>query len=255
MSSSKFASAIKHPVWISIATVVGVLALIVTFLQSGGDSKSADVEVAAVTFGDPTAIDADIAGDAGEKAMGRTERGTEAATPIDITLKNNGGEPAHIVEVETKVLNARTVNCSQRGGGAVVSAFYGVKLPLDSYSVGDLSLPDPVSAPVDYTVKHGSVDRMEITVGPEEVGNGDPMVVAVQIRLIPEQGEPIDVPPLALSQPDLVDSTVNGGLGSWIGEQCIQDAADFLDRVVASTEVQSPDVIQLRDAVKAKALG
>lgn len=251
MGSSKFASAIKHPVWISVATVVGVLALIATYLQAGGDSKPADLEIAAVAFGDPTAIEAK-SGMSYTDAVGEEwEQITEAATPVDITLKNNGGTPAHIVGVETKVLTARSIDCSMQGGGAVVSAFYGVALPLDPWQISELSLPEAVSTPVDFTVKKGSVDRMNVTVGPEQVGNGNPMVIAAQLRLIPERGEAIDVPPLALSQPDLVEQTVTNGVKFWSNEKCIHEVAQFLDRIFASTEIQSPDVVRLRDAVQA----
>lgn len=245
-SRSKVLGAIKNPIWATVGTVAGVAALVVTYLQVSHGPGPAEIEVANVSFGSPAPIEAR----SGPSYIDAAEwdQTTEPATPIDITLKNNGGAPAHIVRIETKVLDAKTIDCSRQGGGSVVSAFYGVKIQYNPWQM-KLSA-DTVSSPVDYTVKAGSVDRMVITVGPEESGNGKPVVFAVQLRLIPEQGEPITLEPFALSQPDLVESQIHAA--SFLDykntdPRCVRETADELNNVFNATKMQSPDVVRLRD--------
>ena len=257
MGVSKFAGAVKHPVWISIGTLVGVLAIVIAFLQMGGGAKSGGLEVADMTFGNPTPIDAM----AGAEGM---EQGqvAGAATPLDIALKNTGGAVVHITRIETEVSEVKIVDCSMQGGGTTISASYGVKVPVTGYTAGQLVSSDAlaadpivVSTPVDYTIKPGSVDRMEVTVGPEKNFNGDPVAVAVQMRLVPDQGEPIQLASIALSQPALVEAWIprQSHFTGSMYESCWKNTADFLDRVFDETDFQSPDLVRLRDTVQTMA--
>jgi hypothetical protein len=235
----------KHPIWATVGTVVGAVALVVTFVQINQDDKPAAVEVATVSFQTPTPIDAKAGGS--DMDVADWEQTTAPATPIDVSLKNNGGTAAHIVKIETTVLDAKTVTCNHQGGGSLVSAYYGVTIPYNPFTE-ELS-SDTVSTPVDYTVKPGSVDRMVITVGPEETGNGKAIVFAVQIRLIQENGDPLVLEPLALSQPDGVEQEIGSNAMFHYAEtdpQCVSKQADALNHIFELTKAQAPEVVRLR---------
>lgn len=247
---SGFAGAIlKHKVWATVGTVVGVVALIVAYVQVQPDDKPAALELANVSFDNPTPIEAKAGGSDMDEAD--WEQTTAPATPIDISLKNNGGAPAHIVRIETKVLDAKTISCSRQGGGAMVSAYYGVTIPYDPFM--ETLTNDEISTPVDYTVKAGAVDRMVITIGPEDTGNGRPIGFAVALRLIQEQGDPIDVGPLAVSQPEGVEQELRGDemMDYATNEpQCMNEQAAALEHIFAVTNAQSPEMVRLRDTFK-----
>lgn len=242
---------LKHPLWTTVGALVAIGGLAVAYFQMTGGAKPAALEVANVSFQSPTPIDARAGGS--DTAEADWESTTAPATPIDISLKNNGGAPAHIVRIETKVFDAKTVTCNRQGGGSVVSAYYGVKVPYNPWS-GELS-GDAVTTAVDYTVKAGSVDRMVVTVGPEETGNGKAIVLAVQLSLIPEQGEPIVLEPLALTQPDSVDNEIQSNAmfdTKHTDPQCFQEQAGTLGNIIRATKMQSPDVLRLRDDFQGK---
>jgi hypothetical protein len=253
-SRSKFAGMIKHPVWVTVGTVVGVVGLVVTYFQMNDSASPEDLQIANVSFSSPAPIEA-IQGreEEGEGGFGPNVPAEEPATPIDITLKNNGGTPAHIVRLEAEVLEARSATCSQRGGGTQISAFYSVKVPYDPWKGEAKS--KTVTSPIDFTVKPNSVDRMVITVGPEWTGNkGDPILMAVRIRLVPERGEPLLLDPIAVSQPYSVDSQIEynkGFVGLGILDDCFRREADELSSTIQSTKLCSPDVIRLRDGYAA----
>ena len=91
---------------------------------------------------------------------------------------------------------------------------------------------------------------MVVTVGPEETGNGKAIVLAVKLRLIPEQGEPIELEPLALSQPAAVDNEISFNSAfdtKSVDPQCLRHQADALGGIFKATRMQSPDVVRLRD--------
>jgi hypothetical protein len=237
---------LKHPLWATVGAVVAIGGLAVAYFQMSGGAKPAALEVANVSFQITASIDARAGGSDMDEAD--WESTTAPASPIDISLKNNGGTRAHIVRIETKVLDAKTVTCNRQGGGSVVSAYYGVKVPYNPWTM-ELS-SDTVSTAVDYTVKAGSVDRMVVTVGPEETGNGKAIVLAVQLSLVPEQGEPIVLEPLALTQPDSVDNEIQSNAmfdTKHSDPHCAQEQASVLDHIIQATKMQSRDVIRLRD--------
>lgn len=254
-SKAKFAGVMKHPVWVTIGTIVGVVGVVVAFVQMNQSPTPGNLEVAHVSFSSPTSINAiDGAEDENNRrGVGPNVATTEPATPIDISLKNNGGTPSHIVRIETKVLDARSATCSQRGGGTQISAFYSVRIPYDPWK-GEAKV-ETVTSPIDFTVKPNSVDRMVITVGPEWTGNsGDPILIVVQMRLIPEQGEPVVLEPIAVSQPSSVDSQVEYNktfVGQGILDDCFREQADALSGTIESTELCSPEVVRLRDGYEA----
>ncbi|WP_024332590.1 hypothetical protein [Gordonia hirsuta] len=237
-----------HPIWITVATLVTVAAVLLTVFWPNGSQGSAQIartlEVEKLSFDDPSSIDA-VTFMTSDKTS--TSPMTTQATPVDITLRNNGDTPIKIVRIETTVLEAKTVSCNRQGGGMVVSAFYSVKIPYNPWTM-ELS-SDTVSSDVDFTVKPKSGDRMVVTIGPEESGNGKAIVVAVSLKLIPESGDPVVLEPLALTQPEAVDQEIRS-LGRTGGNDpsCKREQTGILDGFVKSTQMQSPDLLRLRNA-------
>ena len=177
---------------------------------------------------------------------------TEDVTPVDVTLKNTGDTPLHFTRIETEVLSVEDVNCSRQGGGTIVSAYYKVQIPNQAFTAAGQkqeSTGQTITSDIDFTVKPQSTDRMVITVGPEQVGNGGPVVVAVKMRLVPESGDPVELEPLALGQPDRSTSAAKTASSTDPVEiECMQEKSAILADMFSRTKTQSPELIALKDA-------
>lgn len=252
-TGARILAAVKHPAWATLATLVSVAAVVLALVgvkafSGAADGDSAALKVAALTFGTPTDVDAKAYG-SGIPIEDATMI-TNSATPIDITLKNSTDSPMRIVRIETSILDAKTISCNPQGSGAMVSAFYSVKIPFEPFAN---NLPSKtVTSDIDFTVKPSSVDRMVITVGPDPIGNGNPVVVSLSMKLIPESGDPVVIAPLALSQPDGVDQELRS-MTRYASMQsaCIDKTVGVLDGFLVATQIHSPDVTRLSDAFRA----
>ncbi|MFT3663307.1 MAG: hypothetical protein QM809_18660 [Gordonia sp. (in: high G+C Gram-positive bacteria)] len=233
-------------VWTALGALVAVVGVVLAIVGLDLGEHGADGSIAAVSFGSPQAINEEYYA----TYPSPHTPGSGTATAVDITLKNTGDSPLRIVRIEAKVLDETMINCSRQGGGSVVSAFYSIVIP---YHFGKLT-SDSTSAPVNFTVKPDSVDRMVITVGPKETINGHAIVLGLQLRLIPESGDPIEVEPFAVSQPESVSRAIKlvtsgflqrGDTDNYLG-QCATEQVSALDRIFQVTKVQADDVKALR---------
>jgi hypothetical protein len=249
-AKKRFRRAMVHPVWISAATVIAIAGLVLTLIQMNqGEPDAEDLELGAVTMQEPQQIAATR-----YNVTNPSLRSPAAATvtPIDITLKNNGGLPAHINTVEAEVVSAADLDCGRQGGESRVSAEYSLRIP---YSEVDGVTDSSVAAGVDFTVQPGSTDRLIVTVGLERESHR-PVVLAVKLRLIPDTGPPIEIGPVAVVSPDGVENQIGtlemmsrvAGIGECAGEQGAK-----LDEVYGVTSMQSAELDRLRDAFAAVA--
>lgn len=200
---SKFVGAIKHPVWIGIGTVVTALTLVVagvSYLQ--GQGGSGKLEIAAVTIESPKPI---AASNITIGTLEETPRSGYAATPIDITVKNDGGVPVHITRVTAEPLYSSKFTCDLRGGGLSVTAEYSLTMPT-KFANGVAVSSEEVSATVDYLVKPRSLDRMTVTVGPDDkIGSWLPFVFVSTLQFETDDGRILRTRPLALVTPTGID--------------------------------------------------
>lgn len=196
MGYSRFAGAVKHPLWISIGTVVGVLGLVVAGIDYfRGQETSGGVEVASVSIASPEVIGATIA----EPGLPRIEEPYDnfTATPIDVSLKNAGSDSFHITEITAEPRFSKRWQCDFRGGYSRISAEYSIVMPTNLQGDGSENESEAASTSVDYQVPPGSSERMLVTVGPDDERTTNYFYV-VDLKLKSDSGVELVTPPLAL---------------------------------------------------------
>jgi hypothetical protein len=244
---------IKHPVWISVGTVVGVLALVlsaVAYVQSGpSDSR---LSIAALTLGEPVELTAEEWGPTGYPED-RYPMDDVAAAPIDVTFKNDGGTTASIGSVSVTVIRSDYIqSCLRQGAGGVsVAAEYELLIP-PSHLGGD-SLGEPVSRKIDFTVNPGETGRFVLTVGPEQQADNIAIVAALRLTFVLSDGTTLETDPIIIgTTQDIVDTLVSEVEAadpgdSEIGRLCRTEVQKIED-VVGTDGISTDAVDQLRDA-------
>lgn len=161
------------------------------------------------------------------------------ATAADITLKNNGSAPALITELKVEILFAREMeDCARSGGGpALVSGRYSVKIPTVLPA-----MPFTLARPIRFEVRSGSVDRMAVTIGPEQqnISFAKPYVYAARISLVHDKSDkPLDVGTVAMvSTPGKADWQIARASDF----ACIERSKVLLDELF---EIQAKHSVQL----------
>ena len=258
---------VKHPGWTSLGALIGIAGIALSIVQfvapSGETNRSAeksgpDLEVAALALGTPEQID----GVNFSSIPGDPEYPAEFdVTPVDITLKNNGGAPSVITQVNAEVLFSTTLqDCTKSGAGpAAIRANYALQFPVDRQT--DELKPGSVSTAMQFEVKPGSVDRMQVTVGPErQSGNPYPTVLAVKISLVHDGSQKLDVGAVALpALPEKLDQQIHGlrVSGGYVNEPddpvCAAKNLTKLDELYTIEAVRAPSLDQLREKYQQRA--
>ena len=249
---AKFSGMIKHPVWTSVGTVVGVLALVVTaagFLRDG--EQPGRVEIGGIAIGSAEPITA--TGKA--PGLGEIEPVTNyTAAPIDITLTNTGDTPVHVVRITAEPEDSLNWACQPRGGGLAITANYSVTLPTRFVDEKVYYLAERASAPVDFTVKANSSDRMVVTVGPQ--GGLEPYVFFSTLHLETDDGGTVVTPPLAVVTPTEVDSQLrifsDPEKQAFPGfRECLSDYLGAVESMTPEDAVRSPEFDRWIDGLQA----
>jgi len=247
MGSSKVTDAIKHPVWISVGTVVGVLALVVagfTYLRANGSSGDG-LTVAAVTLGTPINL-----GGVEEGATGYPEdrRPTNvSAAPVDITFKNAGSSTAGISSVTAQVLKGVNLNsCLQQGAGASqILAEYALKVPARQL-FDEGAAVDPVSDPIDFKVEPGETGRLAVTVGPDGQYDNNLIVMAVRLVFQVDDGTTVETEPLVIGTTEAIidqfvsDAANNGSGRRYSTATCAEQLAKINDVTRLGESISEP---------------
>ena len=245
----------QHPGWTAVGTVVGIAGVVLAVVQFAAPSQGGgpDLEVAALAVGTPDQID----GTKYDSSGGNPDiPATFDVSPIDITLKNSGGEPSVITRVTAEVVSSAILkDCTNSGAGpAAITANYAIRFPLEGKGqYGDLN-PEPQSTASQFTVKPGSVDRMQVTVGPEDQGgNPGPTVLAVKVSLVHDGTQILDVGTVALAAlEEKIDQQIDGVLVSGGHRKksndpvCAAENLTTLDELYAAAAVRSPSLDRLR---------
>lgn len=238
-----------HPVW----TGIGVLAAVPCIQVSARARVQPDAEtgsgvaVSAISFGDDRTVEA-VSYGSWDKTD--TMPADKRATPIDITLTNKGSVSVRFTELKATVVSAKSVSCTQQGGGVLVSAEYTIRVPFEPFQ--SRLTANEVSKDIDFSVKPGSSDRMAVTIGPTEEGNGDPVPIAVKIELKNGSGVALPIGTVAIVQPDSADSQIERlqkytGLG--LADACVQEAEAEMLMMRQASQAQSPAFERLREAL------
>lgn len=234
---------LKHPFWSILGAVIGVLGTVVSIYQlAGGPGYTpAALEVAIVSLGAPEEIEAALTMPGDEKSST-----TVTGSPVDITLKNNGDEPALITAIDAEVVYYKALkDCASPGAGpGVISAYYSIKLPVPKSSSDPVD-PGPFSTSTRFEVKPGSVDRMQLTIGPEEQlwATNYPKVMAVHLTLVHDGSETLDVGTVEVAS---TGENVENQIEYASDSSCAADNLKDLDDLFAIQGYHATDLEKLR---------
>lgn len=156
---------LKHPAWVSIGTVISVAALVLTVVQLVPLRSGADIEIAALSVQSAEPIKADFVKTG---LLDRSPAHDESATAIEIAIKNNGDTAIRFTTITAEVLDTFRWECPRGGGGAFISAEYTLRLPWIIEDDGARTQLQSVSASIDLRIAEASIERVAMTVGPED---------------------------------------------------------------------------------------
>ena len=250
--ASVFNRAAKHPVWISVATAVSTLSVIaagVGYWATRG--TPGDLETAAVTMSNLEQIDGFVKSTATGSDDG-SDFPTETA-PVDVTVKNSGDAPITITEIRGEVIEFEYLeDCGTFGGGpAQLTASYSLQIPTNAgEGASEIeATANEVTAPADFTVQPDSVDRLQISFGPDKqnISFTRPILMAVKLTLVGENGESLDIGTAAnASTSGTVDHIVEYR-DSFVGKgECNRENLAKVNKVVDASSMHSPLIDRLK---------
>jgi hypothetical protein len=241
---------IEHPLWTSLGAIIGVVGIVVSIYQlAGGPGYTpAALEVAIVSMSTPAEIEATVTSPGSDQ-----QRMTVIAAPVDITLKNNGDKPALITAIEAELLYYKPLDdCASPGAGpGVISAYYSIKLPTPGYD--ETTNPGPYLTSTRFEVKPASVDRMQLTIGPEEQlwATNYAKVMAVRLTLVHDGSEKLEVGTVEIAT---TGENVQNQIEHSKIRSCAKDNMAVLDELYAIQGYHAPDLDKLRAAYQRLAL-
>jgi hypothetical protein len=152
--------------------------------QSGQDLVVDEVEIALASQIDASTQIPGVAQPVSDK---------ETGSAIDITLRNNGNEPALIVRAVFSFTRATELeSCTGGAGAAVSTAQYDVKVPA-------VSQPITLDRDMRFVVNPNSIDRFRITVGPDKYSSVSwPWIYEFNLSLVEDNGQHLDLGPMAI---------------------------------------------------------
>ncbi|MGV9613187.1 hypothetical protein [Nocardia xishanensis] len=169
--------------------------------------------------------------------------GSITATPVDITLKNNGMAPALITAIKAEVVYAEQLDDCYGGTGGVsyITANYGAKFP-----VPVPPRPFALESNVRFEVKGGAVDRFTFSLGPERQSKSPPQpyLIAARLSLVHDkEGQALDLGTVAIA-------TDVKGLSKQADQptdrQCIEKNAAKMDQLYAIQAIRAKELDHLR---------
>lgn len=236
----------NHPLWTSVGAVIGIVGLVISGVQIWQSFQAApeDLEMSIGVIGSPESIAAQqVNRSAGNEVMGTV---AYVANPIDITVKNNGGEESTVTQVIAEVKHYELLgDCTASGAGeAGISAEFTIKLPDNP----DPSALHAYEQPMTFSVKPGAVERMSITVGPEiSTFYNYPYVIGVSLTLVHDDGKTLD----AGSYTFVTNHTaVEKNIAESRDATCAQRNLDTLEGIYAFQSIKATELDQLRSAYR-----
>jgi hypothetical protein len=217
---------------------------------AGPNLKVEDVEIALAN-----SIDASVQA----PGLGAPTRDKDTGSAIDITLRNNGNEPALIVNAVLSLMQATRLSCPNGAGAAISSAQYDVKVPAPESLSANLSVsannPLILRRDMRFVVNASSVDRFRISVGPDKYSDVEwPWIYEFNLLLVEDNGKKLDLGPMTILGFSQSSATLKrfpwdpfqnltkteiatGGIGS-----CVAHDAAELSHAIADPGLHSPEL-------------
>jgi hypothetical protein len=122
----------------------------------------------------------------------------DSGPAIDITLRNNGAEPALIVKAVFSFVRATELDSCTGGAGAGVStAEYDVKVPTAKSATAESRLI--LSRDMRFIIDANSIDRFRISLGPNEYSSVSwPWIYEFNLSLVEDNGHHLDLGPMSV---------------------------------------------------------
>lgn len=218
--------------WVATFAVVALAAVVALVLYLRPWAAVADVRLVGYSVAPPATVGGTSfeVGSMGGGPMKRTDQGPAEvpATPVDITLKNNGSASAVVVEAVVEVVFAEYLeDCAQTGGPLQVEANYDVPLPLQPPA-----RPFSVRHSMRFEVEPHRSERFTLTIGPQEQGveSWDARVYVADISLkLDYTDEELKVGRAGwVTQSGDGYDNLNASLGTY--EPCLKANADIMTR-------------------------
>lgn len=237
---------ILHPLWSTLGAIIGVIGIAVSIIQLWDSSDAgyipAELEVSILTVDSPEEIEGVVIyPDNSQQSINLT------ASPVDITLKNNGDRPSLITEANAEVLfHSQLQDCTAGVGSprqGRLSAAYSIKLPTaENKATGELAT---TSTSMRFEVKPGSVDRMRLTLGPDKqaYATNYPLAMAVHITLVHDGSETLDVGTVAFAT---TGESVQTQIRDGENPDCAAANLEILDNLYKIQAYRAPDLDRMR---------
>ena len=172
------------------------------------------------------------------------------ASAVDVILENTGGRPALITSVEATIHDViRLERCLAGGGAVYVAALYSIIVP-----VGDdgLSHAGQFRADLPFEVEGNSVDRLAITVGPDQSGFDDlSYVYDTDLRLVLADGSALELGRFGLISPietDLVLEALYSGKQH--DSDCMRKNVADVEEVITRPGRKAPALAEFASAMR-----
>ena len=233
--------------WTTLGALIGVVGVVISGFQiyQSTQSPPADLEVAMTSIGGPEQIAA-VFYDRGAKKVDLDIPIDEfEANPIDLTLKNNGGQPSLVTKVVADVKHFEVLDDRTRAGAgpAGISAEYAFRIPTDP-NTGQVILGKH-DYDVLFETKPGAVDRMAITIGPDiETFYSTPYVLGAHLTLIAEGGKELDAGSYTIvGNHKAIEANLTGVLDP----ACSHENLETLETIYAFQSAKASELDQLRN--------
>lgn len=219
-------------------------------LSSGQTAGAPDLVLDKVEVAHSADIDATIT-EPGDPPSGSNSK--IVGSVIDITLRNRGSAPALLIGADLSFQSARQLqNCTGAGPG-VATALYDVPVPTDPNVVNH---PFKLHRDMRFIVNPNSIDRLQISVGPESYGLADwPWVYQFDLALAQDNGQTLDVGNIALIGITGEDWNKFQGIADQLTAPetiaCYTQDAGLLSKALQVSGLHSPELKTLYNEAKA----
>jgi hypothetical protein len=238
----------------ALTLVAAVVALVVGVLQldvARGVPQKANLVLDKVEVARTSDIDATSQDGASSSVATKV-----VGSVVDITLRNKGTAPALVVSADLAFKTATELeNCSGAGPG-VVTAQYDVRVPVDPAVTGH---PFASRRDMRFVVRPNSIDRLQLSVGPESYGLSSwPWVYQFDLTLHEDNGQSLSAGTIGLLGLPGQSWNKFGGLSSQTMNPgtfaCVAHDASLLSQAMVSPGLHSPELETLyNEAVSATA--
>lgn len=230
-----------------VTVVLGLGAVVQTYLANKPRSNVSDVAISAVDVNTTKNIDAEwTAAGLGEKGFDKSQ-----GSAVDLTLFNRGTAPGLITSADVTFRQVRELeNCTRSGGAVSLQARYDIKVPIEPTRT---QVPFTISRPLRFVVESNRHERLALTIGPEKTFEAEwPWFYEVDIALRLDSGKSLEIKKVfllenAYEQWVIFDSFAGPPPSELI--ECARKEAAFLERAVSTSGTHSPELLDFNTGI------